>query len=57
MVNITSFGHLQGPKMGKFPRFDSNEMIKRKVDPLVSKPCVMDWAAKWARTGLPCGLG
>ena len=41
----------------KFPSFDSNQRIKKKVAPLISKTCVMNWAAKWAETGLPCGLG
>ena len=41
----------------KFPSFDSNQRIKKKVAPLILEACVMYWAAKWAETGLPCGLG
>ena len=57
MVNIKSVGHVHGGMMEKFLSFDSNQRIKKKVAPLISKTCVMNWAAKWAETGLPCGLG
>jgi hypothetical protein len=57
MVNIKSVGHVHGGMMAKFPSFDSNKRIKKKVALLFSKACVMNWATKWAETGLPCRLG
>jgi hypothetical protein len=40
--------------MEKFLSFDSNQRIKKKVAPLISEACVMNWVAKWA--GMWAGL-